>query len=83
MQCDFHCDDGISISDPVVLGQLYMIAREAMTNAAKHSGANSVNIRLTGNPDNIMLTVEDNGEGFEEGAIEGLHHRHFGHGNPP
>jgi PAS domain S-box-containing protein len=44
---------------------LYRIAQEALTNVARHSGANSVDIILERRPDHVLLIVEDNGEGFD------------------
>jgi len=47
---------------------LYRIAQEALTNAAKHSTATKVLVRLVTTPQEIELVVEDNGKGFEPSA---------------
>jgi signal transduction histidine kinase len=44
---------------------LYRIAQEALSNAIKHAKANSIQIQIMGNKDSIILTIEDNGLGFE------------------
>jgi signal transduction histidine kinase len=47
---------------------LYRIAQEALQNAAKHSGANAVGLRLRFDKDNVTLEIEDNGRGFDPAA---------------
>jgi signal transduction histidine kinase len=44
---------------------LYRMAQEALANIAKHAGASSVSVELSGRPDAIMLVVQDNGRGFD------------------
>jgi signal transduction histidine kinase len=44
---------------------LFRIAQEAVKNAVAHSRAREVSIRLAGTADGIVLTVADNGVGFE------------------
>lgn len=46
---------------------LYRIAQEALTNAAKHSRATSVEVILERRPDHVLLIVEDDGVGFDLG----------------
>lgn len=47
---------------PVVCTNLYRIAQEAITNAAKHAHARRVQLRLEAAATDIVLTVEDDGE---------------------
>lgn len=42
----------------------FMVAREAVENALRHSGATSVSVRLTGSADGLQLEVADNGSGL-------------------
>jgi PAS domain S-box-containing protein len=44
---------------------LYRIAQEALTNVARHSRATRVDVLLERQGDIVLLTVEDNGVGFE------------------
>jgi signal transduction histidine kinase len=44
----------------------YRIAQEALTNIAKHSGATHAEIRLEPKEDSLLLSIVDNGQGFEE-----------------
>ncbi len=46
---------------------LFHICQEALGNAAKHSGANHVDINLWTTPDRVVIEIHDNGKGF---AIE-------------
>lgn len=43
---------------------LYRVAQEALSNAAQHSGAENVNVRLGREDGQIELTVSDDGRGF-------------------
>jgi len=46
---------------------LYRIAQEALTNVARHSRATSVDVILERRGDQVVLIVEDNGVGFDQG----------------
>jgi PAS domain S-box-containing protein len=49
---------------------LYRVLQEALQNAITHSGARKVDVALTATPDQIELTVEDSGVGFDADAQE-------------
>ena len=57
---------------------LYRIAQEALTNVAKHSRAENVEIILERRPDHVVLIVEDDGVGFEPGVTPGTAGQGFG-----
>jgi signal transduction histidine kinase len=44
---------------------LFRIVQEALQNATKYSGAHMVSVHLSGTPDGLVLTVEDDGRGFD------------------
>lgn len=44
---------------------IYRIVQEGLTNVVKHSNASAVGISLIANPEQIELTVQDNGRGVE------------------
>jgi len=44
---------------------LYRIAQEALTNVARHAGARSCRVYLQRLPQTVLLTVEDDGKGFD------------------
>lgn len=48
---------------------LYRIAQECLTNAIRHGKASKVFIQLYFNEPNVLLTIEDNGTGFDEQLI--------------
>ena len=48
---------------------IYRIARESLTNALRHSGARKVLVRVVMTPQEIELSVEDDGKGFETSEI--------------
>ena len=50
----------------------YRITAEALTNAARHSGASRVLVRLERRPDALLLRVEDDGHGFEQPERRGV-----------
>jgi signal transduction histidine kinase len=50
---------------------LRSILREALTNIAKHAGAQRVRIRIEAGPAGILLEIEDDGRGFDPGATHG------------
>jgi signal transduction histidine kinase len=47
---------------------LYRAAQEALSNIARHSGASQVELRLETKGEHIVLTIYDNGTGFDAAA---------------
>ncbi|MBD3924075.1 hypothetical protein IEZ26_05540 [Nocardioides cavernae] len=56
-------------TDPQVEAAAYFCILEALTNAAKHSGAAEVHVTLRGRP-HLSFTVCDDGRGFDRGAVD-------------
>src|SRR5207244_3097554 len=54
---------------------IYQVAREALLNAMKYSGAMAVSLNLVQTGDVVEMTVEDHGRGFDESNVDT---RHFG-----
>lgn len=66
---DFHADPDINFSDNNRATHLYHIAREAVNNAVKHSGATRIALSLTADGPGfgqIRLMVRDNGRGINQ-----------------
>jgi signal transduction histidine kinase len=61
---------------PVVELLVYQIAREALRNAMKYSGASRIEVALRQDGDDICLDVDDNGSGFSPHLVDAS--RHFG-----
>jgi signal transduction histidine kinase len=57
---------------------LLRIGQEAITNAVKHSGAAAVKIKLTFDPQKVVLEIRDNGKGFDPESCVGPRDGHFG-----
>jgi PAS domain S-box-containing protein len=47
----------------------FMVAREAVENALRHSGASLVSVTLSGSPTSLTMKVLDNGSGLEKGDM--------------
>ena len=60
--CDI--DPTIVLSRPVE-EELYRLASEALNNALKHAEAGEVGVRLEAKDDQIVLTISDDGRGFD------------------
>jgi signal transduction histidine kinase len=51
--------------DPVRETAVYRVAQEAISNAARHSGARQILVSLTGRKHSVVLQVSDSGRGFD------------------
>jgi signal transduction histidine kinase len=66
-------------AEPSIELVVYQVAREAFTNTIKHSGAQTVWVALCHDEGAIVLTVEDDGRGFDiHGDDKARAERHFG-----
>jgi signal transduction histidine kinase len=72
-------DESQELPEEVAL-TLYRVMQEALVNVQKHAGASKVSIAVRLDPHQVLLTVEDNGQGFllplEWGTL--LNDGHFG-----
>ena len=59
---------GVTRLPEPVEAALYFCCMEAVQNAAKHSEANTVSVRVATDPDGWRLTVTDDGNGFDQAA---------------
>jgi len=53
------------VLDPNIKIHLYRLIQESLNNIRKHADATHVNIMLMGASPNIILSIEDNGKGFD------------------
>ncbi len=51
----------------------YRIAQESLNNAVKHSGATNIYIEMNIEPEKVILTVKDNGKGFNPETVSADH----------
>jgi PAS domain S-box-containing protein len=66
ISCQVHCVDDIVVPDSQVATNLFYIVREAVTNALKHSYANSIDIFLRIDAGTIIIEVRDDGIGLKD-----------------
>ncbi len=59
-----HIEGDCSGVERSVQWELWHIAREALSNAVRHSGGNRLEIRLSCTPERIILAVADDGKGL-------------------
>jgi PAS domain S-box-containing protein len=71
VQCRFTSPDPVRIHNHAAATHLYRIAQEAVTNAIKHGQAKSIEIRLSAEPERIVLAIRDNGIGMVPSAEAG------------
>jgi PAS domain S-box-containing protein len=65
VEIDFKAHDLPSPLSPDISLCLFRVLQEALHNSAKHSGVRQFEVRLWGTSDEIHLTVEDSGAGFD------------------
>jgi signal transduction histidine kinase len=53
---------------------LYRMVQESLTNVAKHANAQHAKVTLSNQGDEVILTVEDDGQGFDVDAVSHGHH---------
>ena len=54
---------------PAVKVAYYYVAQEALNNVAKHARANCVRISLHANADGTLLSIQDDGQGFDLAGV--------------
>lgn len=64
VKCDFSSSGTLPTIHNSVAMHLHFIAQEAIVNAAKHSRAGVITVRLLKEQDYLVLTVQDDGVGF-------------------
>jgi signal transduction histidine kinase len=58
-----------------VIGQLLSIAREALSNIARHSKATQGSVHVELQPEQLILAIADNGVGFDQSKPRGVGHQ--------
>jgi len=67
----FEADEaGLDFGEPLS-SALYRIAQEALTNVARHAQAAEVKVGIRVDGERLVMTVRDNGRGFDSGAVKG------------
>jgi signal transduction histidine kinase len=64
--------------DPAVQDQVYLIAREALVNALRHSGATMIEAEIEYLPSKVRVVVRDNGSGIDPEMLKSGRNSHWG-----
>lgn len=67
LQFDLHCEEVITNKEMTT--ELFRIFQEALTNVVRHSKADRVSVHLHQEEKQLVLEIEDNGEGMPPGKI--------------
>ncbi|MCG8564933.1 MAG: ATP-binding protein, partial [Desulfobacterales bacterium] len=70
VSCVFH-HDGVPETDKTLATALYRICQEAVTNALRHAAASTILVELCYNADHLILTITDDGCGFDPEKLKG------------
>src|SRR3569623_944009 len=65
MECELETPDDLPPIKPQVATELYRIAQECISNAAKHGAAGLVRVLLRETEEGLMLRVSNNGRPFD------------------
>ena len=71
---------GEDIFEPVAKVQLLRVVQEALTNARKHSNARNIQIVFQQANNRALITIADDGKGFDPGQLKPEEGRHLGLG---
>ena len=81
LRCSTCCNEEIFLNDKTAVTHLYRIAQEAITNAVQHGNPGNIEISLSGNREQLVMKIEDDGSGFQRTGrhsgrgIEIMHYR--------
>lgn len=64
--------------NPAVQEQVYLIGREALINALRHSGATMIEAEIEYLPSKLRVIVRDNGSGIDREMLESGRNSHWG-----
>jgi signal transduction histidine kinase len=62
---EVQCDENLPVLPPRTLHHLRMMAQESLANALRHAQATLIQITLARQSGHLLLTVRDNGKGFD------------------
>lgn len=68
--CSFACDEEALVRDDAIANHLYFLAREAVTNAAKHSKATQILVSMRVERAALVVCVSDDGVGIPDSAAK-------------
>lgn len=66
IKCTYKSCCDVQVNNYEISNNLYLIAREAVTNSLKHSGCTAIELSLKELDGGLLLEIKDNGNGAEE-----------------
>ncbi len=78
VSCNVTAEGASSNLPNDVKGDLFRIAQEAIQNALKHAEATRIDVGLSQRGGTVVLTVTDDGRGFDDSKAAGAAESHFG-----
>ena len=73
IRAEFECPSEIPRLPVRSEAELLRITQEALSNVSRHADATVVRVRATADGASLLLTIRDNGRGFDPGAVEAGH----------
>ncbi len=70
IQTEYQAGEGISLPDDKEQA-LFRVAQEALSNAARHSGAANGQVALNAQGDRVIMSISDDGRGFDPDEATG------------
>ncbi|MEX0630433.1 MAG: GAF domain-containing sensor histidine kinase [Chloroflexota bacterium] len=74
LKIEVQVADGVMVPSAAA-AELVQIVREALSNVGRHAGAAYAQVELTGNETGALLSVSDDGRGFDPAASQSADHR--------
>lgn len=71
IRVDHHFATQLPALSPEAELAIYRVTQESLTNTARHSGANHVEVTVDAGPESVVLRVIDDGRGLPDGHIDG------------
>jgi signal transduction histidine kinase len=67
--------DDAAVVSPLLATDIVQVAREVISNAVRHADARRLEIRLGRDLDAVVLSIRDDGRGFDPGELRSADHR--------
>ncbi len=77
VKASIDIDENTRLS-PALETTVYRVTQEALTNVSKHAEASSIDVQLAREGRSMVLTVRDNGRGFDVANVAPASEEHFG-----
>lgn len=78
MRVEFSVEDTSTLIPPQMELHLLRIGQEAVANAVRHSGADTIQLSIAAQEGGVCLSIKDNGRGFQPNAAPSALSGHFG-----